>query len=68
MVILVLVQTVLHRPRLHSIGHSIYPNTKALTSPTFQCQHVSHFISHTRYKTGITLHNQSPEAHRTRKN
>ncbi|KHG11320.1 Large structural [Gossypium arboreum] len=56
-------QTVLHRPRLCSIRHAINPDTKTLTSPTFQCQHVSHFISHTWHKTGITLHNQSLEAH-----
>ncbi|KAB2075080.1 hypothetical protein E1A91_A07G204800v1 [Gossypium mustelinum] len=68
MVTLVPVQTILHLPRLHSIGHSIYLDTKTLTSPTFQCQHVSQSISHTGHKTGITFHNQSSEAHRTCKN
>ncbi|TYI36437.1 hypothetical protein ES332_A03G141000v1 [Gossypium tomentosum] len=62
------IQAVLHCHRLHRIRYSIYPNTRMLTSSTFQCQRVSRSISHTGHKAGVTLHNQSSEAHRTHKN
>ncbi|KAB2090514.1 hypothetical protein ES319_A03G127800v1 [Gossypium barbadense] len=44
------IQAVLHCHRLHRIRYSIYPNTRMLTSSTFQCQRVSRSISHTGHK------------------